>query len=62
MFCGVSAAMTAGVGTGSLRRGTRCAQPSVACSLHAAEFERNMKSPTACILHSLDFLVSFFEV
>lgn len=31
------------LGTGSLRRGTRCAQPSVACSLNAAEFEGILK-------------------
>lgn len=60
--CHVFNDLVCSLGTGSLRRGSRCAQPSVACSLHASEFERNMKSPAACTLHTLDFSVSCFEV
>lgn len=47
MFRGVPAAvffMHVGLclGTGSLGRGTRCAQLRVDCALHVAEFERNV--------------------
>lgn len=38
--------------------GTRHAQLSVMCVLCVAEFERNVNSPAACTLHSLDSSVS----
>lgn len=50
--------MVCSLGTGSVGRGTRCAQLSVMSVLQVAAFERNVKSPAAGSLRSLDSSVS----